>query len=136
MQEERFLKSEDDTIEFAKELAPKLKKGDVLALYGELGAGKTFFTQRLCKFLGVKENVSSPSYVLMNEYLGNYIIRHLDLYRLDAVEEILELGLHELYEEAITIIEWPEIATEMLPQNTIHIYFEFIDSNRKVTIKM
>ena len=105
MQEERFLKSEDDTIEFAKELAPKLKNGDVLALYGELGAGKTFFTQRLCKFLGVKENVSSPSYVLMNEYLGNYIIRHLDLYRLDAVEEILELGLHELYEEAITIIE-------------------------------
>ena len=136
MQEERILRSEDDTIEFAKELAPKLKKGDVLALYGELGAGKTFFTQQLCKFLEVKENVSSPSYVLMNEYQGNLIIRHLDLYRLDSAEEILELGLHDLYEDSITIIEWPEIATEMLPQNTIHIYFEFIDSNRKVTIKM
>ena len=135
MQEERILRSEDDTIEFAKELAPKLKKGDVLALYGELGAGKTFFTQQLCKFLGVKENVSSPSYVLMNEYLGNYIIRHLDLYRLDSAEEILELGLHDLYEDTITIIEWPEIAEGMLPENTIHIYFDFIDSNRKVTIK-
>ena len=135
MQEERILRSEDDTIEFAKELAPKLKKGDVLALYGELGAGKTFFTQQLCKFLGVKENVSSPSYVLMNEYLGNFIIRHLDLYRLDSAEEILELGLHDLYEDSITIIEWPEIAEGMLPENTIHIYFDFIDSNRKVTIK-
>ena len=136
MQEERILRSEDDTIELAKELAPKLKKGDVLALYGELGTGKTFFTQQLCKFLGVKENVSSPSYVLMNEYLGNYIIHHLDLYRLDAVEEILELGLHDLYEDAITIIEWPEIAEGMLPEHTIHIYFEFIDQKRKATIKM
>ncbi len=135
MQEERILRSEDDTIEFAKELAPKLKKGDVLALYGELGAGKTFFTQQLCKFLGVKENVSSPSYVLMNEYHVNFIIRHLDLYRLDSAEEILELGLHDLYEDSITIIEWPEIAEGMLPENTIHIYFDFIDSNRKVTIK-
>ena len=135
MQEERILSCENDTIEFAKELAPKLKKGDVLALYGELGAGKTFFTQQLCKFLGVKQNVSSPSYVLMNEYQGNYIIRHLDLYRLDAVEEVLELGLHDLYEDSITIIEWPEIAEGMLPENTIHIYFDFIDSNRKVTIK-
>ena len=135
MQEERILRSEDDTIEFAKELAPKLKKGDVLALHGELGAGKTFFTQQLCKFLGVKENVSSPSYVLMNEYQGNFIIRHLDFYRLDSAEEILELGLHDLYEDSITIIEWPEIAEGMLPENTIHIYFDFIDSNRKVTIK-
>ena len=135
MLEERFLTSENDTIVFAKDLAPKLKKGDVIALYGELGAGKTFFTQQLCKFLGVKENVSSPSYVLMNEYKGNFIIHHLDLYRLDSEEEILELGLHDLYEDTITIIEWPEIAEGMLPENTIHIYFDLIDSNRKVTIK-
>ncbi len=134
MQEERILRSEDDTIEFAKELAPKLKKGDVLALYGELGTGKTFFTQQLCKFLGVRENVSSPSYVLMNEYIGNYNIYHLDLYRLDAAEEVLELGLYDLFKDAITIIEWPEIADGMLPENTIHIYFEFIDTYRKVRI--
>ena len=135
IQEERILKSEDDTISFAKELAPKLKKGDVLALYGELGAGKTFFTQQLCRSLGVTENVSSPSYVLMNEYMGDYIIRHLDLYRLDAAEEVLELGLYDLYEDAITIIEWPEIADGMLPKNTIHIYFEFVDTYRKVTVR-
>jgi tRNA threonylcarbamoyladenosine biosynthesis protein TsaE len=135
MLKERILKTENDTTQFAKELAPILKKGDVLALYGELGAGKTFFTQKLCKFLGVKENVSSPSYVLMNEYMGTCTIRHLDLYRLDAAEEVLELGLYDLYEDAITVIEWPEIADGMLPENTIHIYFEFIDQIRKVTIK-
>jgi len=132
MQEERIIKSENDTIEFAKELAPILRIGDVLALYGELGAGKTFFTKHLCKFLGVTENVSSPSYVLMNEYAGNYIIRHLDLYRLDAAEEVLELGLYDLFDDAITIIEWPEIADGMLPENTIHIHFEFQDQIRKV----
>lgn len=135
MHEERILKTENDTIKFAKQLAPKLKKGDVVALYGELGTGKTFFTQQLCKFLGVRENVSSPSYVLMNEYMGTCIIRHLDLYRIDTAEEVLELGLYDLYEDAITIIEWPEIAEGMLPENTIHIYFEFIDPDRKVTIK-
>ncbi len=135
MQEERILKSENDTIEFAKQFAPKLKKGDVVALYGELGTGKTFFTQQLCKFLGVRENVSSPSYVLMNEYMGTCVIRHLDLYRIDTAEEVLELGLYDLYEDAITIIEWPEIAEGMMPENTIHIYFEFINSDRRVKIR-
>jgi tRNA threonylcarbamoyladenosine biosynthesis protein TsaE len=135
MLEDRILRSEDDTISFAKELAPALKQGDVLALYGELGAGKTFFTQQLCKFLGVTENVSSPSYVLMNEYVGEYVIYHLDLYRLDAAEEVLELGLYDLFEDSITIIEWPEIADGMLPDNTIHIYFKFDGSNRNVKIK-
>jgi len=131
---ERILKTEKDTIEFARELVPKLKIGDVLALYGELGAGKTYFTQQLCKFLGVTENVSSPSYVLMNEYKGIYHIRHLDLYRLEAEEELLELGLYDLYDDAITIIEWPEIAESMLPDNTIHIYFEFVGDYRRVRI--
>jgi tRNA threonylcarbamoyladenosine biosynthesis protein TsaE len=135
MLEDRILRSEDDTISFAKELAPTLKQGDVLALYGELGAGKTFFTKQLCKYLGVQENVSSPSYVLMNEYVGNYTIRHLDLYRLDAAEEVLELGLYDLFEDSITIIEWPEIADGMLPVNTIHIYFKFDGTNRNVKFK-
>ena len=134
MLEERILRNENDTSLFAKELVPTLKQGDVLALYGELGAGKTFFTKQLCKYLGVQENVSSPSYVLMNEYMGNYIIRHLDLYRLDAADEVLELGLYDLFEDSITIIEWPEIADGMLPDNTIHIYFEFDGTNRNVKI--
>ena len=98
-----ILKSKKDTDKLAKEIAENLQLGDVIALYGELGAGKTFFTQRLCKHLGVEENVSSPSYVLMNEYSGKYPVAHLDLYRIDAEEELLELGLYDLFENRITI---------------------------------
>ena len=133
--DERILKTEEDTTFFAGQLAQKLKIGDVVALYGELGVGKTFFTQRLCNFLEVDEDVSSPSYILMNEYSGICTIRHFDLYRLESEEEVLELGLHDLYEDAITIIEWPEIADGMLPENTIHIYFKFVGLDRKVMIK-
>ena len=134
--EEKFLRTEKDTTLFARQLAQKLKIGDVVALYGELGVGKTFFTQRLCNFLKVDEDVSSPSYILMNEYSGTCTIRHLDLYRLESEEEVLELGLHDIFEDAITIIEWPEIADGLLPENTIHIYFKFVGLDRKVTIKV
>jgi len=134
--EEKILRTEKDTTLFARQLAQKLKIGDVVALYGELGVGKTFFTQKLCNFLEVDEDVSSPSYILMNEYSGICTIRHFDLFRLESEEEVLELGLHDLFEDAITIIEWPEIADGMLPSKTIHIYFEFVGEGRKVTIKL
>jgi tRNA threonylcarbamoyladenosine biosynthesis protein TsaE len=122
--------SEQDTTELAQVIAQSLRKGDVVALYGELGVGKTFFTRELCSFLEVRETVSSPSYVLMNEYDGKFPIFHLDLYRLNAAEEVLELGIHELFEKGILIIEWPEIAEEFLPQNTIKIKFKFENSHR------
>jgi tRNA threonylcarbamoyladenosine biosynthesis protein TsaE len=125
-----ILKSKKDTDNLAEEIAKTLKLGDVIALYGELGAGKTFFTQKLCKYLGVEENVSSPSYVLMNEYSGKFSVAHLDLYRIDAEEELLELGLYDLFENRITIIEWAEIADRLLPDNTKKIRFEFDGSNR------
>lgn len=127
--------SKEDTKTLAERIASHLQQGDVIALYGELGTGKTFFTQKLCKYLGVSENVSSPSYVLMNEYSGKYNISHLDLYRIDSEEEILELGLHEIFENKITIIEWAEKAVSLLPQNTIHIWFEFVNSHRKMRIQ-
>ncbi len=121
--------------DFAKAIAEKLKSGDVLALYGELGAGKTFFTQNLCSFLNVKDYVNSPSYVLMNEYFGDFNIYHLDLYRLDDSEEVLELGLEELIPQGLTIIEWPEIAEGFLPNETIRIYFSYYENCRKVKIR-
>ena len=122
--------SEKDTAKLAEDIAHSLKKGDVIALYGELGVGKTFFTKKLCSFLEVREIVSSPSYVLMNEYEGKFPIFHLDLYRLNAAEEVLELGIHELFEKGILIIEWPEIAEDLLPRKTIKIKFKFENSHR------
>jgi len=116
MSKKILLKTENDTIKLAEKIAADLAGNEVIALYGELGTGKTFFSQALCKFLGVTEYVSSPSYVIMNEYEGFFHINHLDLYRLKSPEEVLELGLEEVMENGITIIEWPESAEIMLPQ--------------------
>ena len=132
---EIILKDRKESEIFAKIVSKDLKIGDVLALYGELGTGKTFFTQNLCSFLNVKDYVNSPSYVLMNEYSGNFNIFHLDLYRLNDSEEILELGLEELFQQGLTIIEWPEIAEYFLPENTIRIYFSYFNDSRKAVIK-
>ena len=128
------LRKEDDTINLAEKLAPSLRCGDVIALFGELGVGKTFFTKHLCKFLEVTENVSSPSYVLMNEYSGKFPIFHFDFFRLDSKDELMELGLYDIFDKGITIIEWPEIAENLLPEKTIRIEFSFDDSYRKVRI--
>lgn len=134
MKKKIYLKCEQDTINLAQEIAPKLQLGSVIALTGELGAGKTFFTQQLCRFLGVTEIVSSPSYVLMNEYQGKHPIVHIDLYRLSSPEEVLELGFYDMMEHRITIIEWPEIALEFLPPNTIYITIRFVDGIREAEI--
>ncbi len=128
------LKTEQDTIELAEKVADLAEAGDVLALYGELGAGKTFFTQHLCRFLEVEDMVSSPSYVLINLYKGKIPITHADLYRLGSFEEVLELGLDEMFEGRITVVEWPEIAVDMLPENTLHIKFKFLDKFRIAVI--
>jgi tRNA threonylcarbamoyladenosine biosynthesis protein TsaE len=128
------LDSKKATQELARKVARNLVKGSVLALYGQLGTGKTFFTQKLCKILGISEIVSSPSYVLMNEYKAKLPIFHLDLYRLTSLDEVLELGLEELFESGITIIEWPEVAEEMLPPNTIRIKFDLQGYNRTAFI--
>ncbi len=130
MPKQVFLRSEEDTDKLAESLADKLMLGDVIALYGPLGAGKTFFTQRLCKHLGVNEIVNSPSYILMHEYTGKFPIIHLDLYRLETEEELLELGLFDLFEERLTIIEWAEVAENILPESTKKIRFEFSGSDR------
>lgn len=126
------LNSEADTIALAKEIAGQVKTGDVIALSGELGAGKTFFTQALCRFLEVAEYVSSPSYIILNEYEGRFPIAHFDLYRLNSVEEVFEIGLVDLLDQRLTIIEWYEVARELLPEHTIYLDFELKDDLRYV----
>ena len=134
MSKKILLKTENDTIKLAEKIAADLAGNEVIALYGELGTGKTFFSQALCKFLGVTEYVSSPSYVIMNEYEGFFHINHLDLYRLKSPEEVLELGLEEVMENGVTIIEWPESAEIMLPKRVLKIRFDFDNNQRTATI--
>ncbi len=135
MTDDIILKSEKETDEFAQELSKNLKKGDIIALYGDLGSGKTYFTSCLCKHLGITDTVSSPSYLIMHKYEGKISVYHLDLYRLSSEEEVLELGLEEIFEEGITIIEWPEIAEFILPKNTIRLYWKILGNKREVKIE-
>jgi tRNA threonylcarbamoyladenosine biosynthesis protein TsaE len=136
MKQELQITTEQQTIDLAATIAAKVTQGDVIALYGELGAGKTFFTQALCRALGVQEYVSSPSYILLNEYQAAFPIAHFDLYRLSSAEEALELGIPEIFEQCLTIIEWPGVAQELLPPDALHLYFELADDDvRQVTIE-
>lgn len=98
----------DKTRDIARELAKSLKPGDVLYLYGELGSGKTVFVKGLCEGLGVDGDVTSPSFVIVTEYHGRYIIAHVDLYRLDGTAA-RDLPIEEyMLESGITVIEWAD----------------------------
>ncbi|MBN2829145.1 MAG: tRNA (adenosine(37)-N6)-threonylcarbamoyltransferase complex ATPase subunit type 1 TsaE [Candidatus Cloacimonetes bacterium] len=133
---QKILTDEKDTIKLAEMSADLIKKGDVIFLYGELGAGKTFYTRHLCRYLGVTEPVSSPSYVLLNQYHApDYIVNHLDLYRLGDADEVFALGITEFLENNVTIIEWPLLAEELLPFPALKISFSYDGETRAVEIE-
>ncbi len=117
--------SPSDTWNIASEFFKTFEKPVVIALHGNLGAGKTCFTQGLAQAAGVKEPVCSPTYTLISEYHGAVPFHHIDLYRLGGPEEAFDLGLDEYLEtNGITVIEWAERAAELLPPSTIHIRIE------------
>lgn len=141
--------SSKQTQDLAEQLAKKIKAGAVIALVGDLGAGKTTFTRFIVKALGSDSRVQSPTFVVARKYIvhtgtasvqANNIhkIYHLDLYRLKFESEVRDLDLAQFFEDetAITIIEWPEIVKESLPENSIKISFEYIDdSKRKIYVE-
>jgi len=117
-------KSPKETIALGKKIARFLKKGDVVALFGDLGSGKTTLAQSIMKALGVKEHyILSPTFVLIREYEGKVKIFHFDFYRLNYLEELLSLGYEDYFynTQAITIIEWAEKAESLLPENYLKI---------------
>ncbi|RKU20899.1 tRNA (adenosine(37)-N6)-threonylcarbamoyltransferase complex ATPase subunit type 1 TsaE [Candidatus Poribacteria bacterium] len=116
--------SPEETQSLGKKIGKTLQQGDVIALIGDLGTGKTCLTQGIARGAGIApdEIVSSPSYILINEYNGKVPIYHIDLYRLENSEEIAELGLSEYVEgDGICIIEWAERMAEALPDTCIKI---------------
>ena len=125
--------STKETKELAKQLAKDIKEGDVIALYGDLGSGKTTFTKYFVEALDISSRVQSPTFVIHRVYKNDKItVNHLDLYRLSTKEEVLDMGIEETFEEGIAIIEWPEVIEEVLPANTKRIYFEYIDENKRL----
>ena len=136
MENYRFVsKNELETKNFAKELAAKLKPRDVVVLTGELGSGKTKFVEGFLSFFGLENEISSPTFNIVNEYKKDNInIYHFDVYRLEDSSEFYEIGGEEYFENGICLIEWGELIEDALPNNYIHIVFEKDSSNENIRI--
>ena len=113
-----ILASHEDTLNLGKKIGDVLKPGDILLLEGDLGAGKTTFTQGLAEGLGVDEFVNSPTFVIINEYFSGHLpLYHMDLYRLEDEAQLYDLGVEEyFFGNGVSVVEWPEIALSLLPE--------------------
>jgi tRNA threonylcarbamoyladenosine biosynthesis protein TsaE len=136
-------KSAEETIEFAKKLAEELKLGCVLGLKGNLGTGKTQFVKGICEYFDVKEVVNSPTFILVNEYLGTdgeakkFRIYHFDLYRLNSAAELGVIGFDEyINKDSIVLIEWPELAEEYLKRKIETVRFDYGDGDEGRVIEV
>ena len=115
----------EDTRDLARQLAEQLADGTVIALHGDLGAGKTCLVQGLAEAMGIKEVVNSPTYTIVNELKGTRRLYHIDLYRVRDELEAMAMGLEEYLEpDGLTAIEWAERAMDSLPTDTVHIHIE------------
>lgn len=133
---ERFLADEAATARLAEDLAQALRQGDVLALHGDLGAGKTTLARALIRAVADDDqlDVPSPTFTLVQAYEGRLPIQHFDLYRISSPDELHELGLDEALERGAVLIEWPERAGDLLPEGTVHVTFAHEGVGRHATI--
>lgn len=131
-----ILESHEETLKLGKAIGEALKPGDVLLLKGDLGAGKTTFTQGLANGLNVDEFVNSPTFVIINEYFsGKLPLYHMDLYRLDNESQLYDLGVEEyFYGNGVSVVEWPDIALPFLPEKYTQLTFLREGLGRTVTI--
>ncbi|MBE6948662.1 MAG: tRNA (adenosine(37)-N6)-threonylcarbamoyltransferase complex ATPase subunit type 1 TsaE [Ruminococcaceae bacterium] len=129
--------SEKETSNVGYELASQLKPGNVIAMYGDLGAGKTAFVRGLAEGLGLDARVSSPTFTIVNEYLGKIPLFHFDMYRLGDADELFEIGWEDyITRGGICVVEWSENVEEAFYNDTIRIYIEKIDDfSRKIKIE-
>lgn len=118
-------KSSNDTLEFAKNFAKDLKKGDVIVLIGDLGSGKTKFTEGILSYFGIENEISSPTFTIVNEYnTPDVDIYHFDVYRLNSSYDFYNIGGEEYFNKGICIIEWGEIIEDALPESYTKITFK------------
>lgn len=135
-----------ESMEFAASVARNFKGGEVLALHGDLGSGKTTFTKGLAEALKVEETITSPTFVILKSYPGkigdpsissgqvkNIELVHIDAYRADTIEDIKSVGIEDFLnrDDVVMVVEWAEKIQEILPKNTININFKFIDENTR-----
>lgn len=132
----RVSHGEEETRALGERLGRLLRTGDVVLLNGELGTGKTCFAQGIARGLGVGRTVSSPSFVLMNEYEGRERMFHVDLYRLSGVEEMDDLGLWDYAEDGVLVVEWPERGAAILPGDGIQVDLNYGEHERERVVRL
>jgi tRNA threonylcarbamoyladenosine biosynthesis protein TsaE len=124
-----------ETIELGRTLASRLEPGDVVAFYGELGAGKTTMIKGIAAGLGVADVVKSPSFVIVTEYVGRLPVYHVDLYRLDEKSDFESIGLDSYLDgDGVCLIEWAERAEKVLPDTTIRVRMSVEGAGRRIEI--
>ena len=121
------LKNEEETRQFGLDLAENLKAGDVIALIGNLGTGKTALTRYVAEGLWIHERISSPTFTIVKEYdSGRLPLYHFDVYRIADPEEMFNIGADEyFFGQGVCVIEWADMIEELLPENTKYIYLEY-----------
>ena len=125
----------DETQELAATIAGALRPGDVVALTGELGAGKTCFVQGAARALGVTDRVTSPSFVLRREYEGTVPVLHMDIYRLETLQEIVDIGYEEAFDDTrVTFIEWGDAMSPLLPHDHLELEFRLPPATADVVV--
>jgi len=132
MAEIRTTYGEAETILLGEEFSHLLRRGDVVAIFGDLGSGKTHFIQGVCKGLGVREHVASPTFTIVNEYhVADTTIYHFDFYRLNLPAEIREIGFEEYLSspDAICLIEWADRVREFLPAARFDVHMKLGENN-------
>ena len=125
-----------ETFELGKQFAAPLRRGDVLALEGDLGAGKTQFAKGLAAGLGVESDVTSPTFTLIHEYPGGRLpLFHIDLYRLEEEDEVLGIGLDEYLDgDGVTVIEWADKFAALMPAGVHWVRFKVLEGDdREIT---
>lgn len=127
--------NKQEMIDVAKMFAKLCKSRDVILLNGDLGAGKTFFTKYFAKFLGIEEEIMSPTFTLAKEYHNeNISLYHIDAYRLEGIDEDVSY-IFDYYNSGITVIEWPEFISNFLPYSYVQLYIEHLgEESRKITL--
>jgi tRNA threonylcarbamoyladenosine biosynthesis protein TsaE len=130
----------DNIAEAAATFLSAIENNKVIAFHGEMGAGKTTFIHALCQTMGVRDAVSSPTFSIINQYSGSggQTIYHLDLYRVKDEEEAINAGVEECFYSGDTcLVEWPEKAQGIFPDNTLHVSISAVDTNtRKLQINL
>ena len=121
------IRNEEDTKAFGRKLAEELEAGDILALIGDLGTGKTTLTKSVAAGLGVTEDITSPTFNIVNEYhSGRLPLYHFDVYRLESGADLFEIGGEEYFDAGgVCIIEWTDLVAEALPDDTKVIFLEY-----------